>query len=45
MLGVAREKAEKQGIELVLLQQDIAELDFDITGLDCVYVLVMDSTI
>ena len=36
MLSVAKEKAEKQGIELVLLQQDIAELDFDITGLDCV---------
>ncbi|MGL5507043.1 MAG: class I SAM-dependent DNA methyltransferase [Paraclostridium sp.] len=36
MLGVAKEKAEKQGIELVLLQQDIAELEFDVTGLDCV---------
>ena len=36
MLGVAREKAEKEGVELVLLQQDIAELDFDITNLDCV---------
>ena len=28
MLSVAREKAEKEGVELVLLQQDIAELDF-----------------
>lgn len=36
MLSVAREKAEKQGVELVLLQQDIAELDFEITDLDCV---------
>ncbi|MGL5314394.1 MAG: class I SAM-dependent DNA methyltransferase [Peptostreptococcaceae bacterium] len=36
MLSVAREKAEKQGVELVLLQQDIAELDFDVTNLDCV---------
>lgn len=36
MLSVAREKAEKEGVELVLLQQDIAELDFDITNLDCV---------
>ncbi|RDY24395.1 class I SAM-dependent methyltransferase [Romboutsia maritimum] len=36
MLSVAREKAEKEGVELVLLQQDIAELDFEITNLDCV---------
>ena len=36
MLSVAKEKAEKEGVELVLLQQDIAELDFDITNLDCV---------
>lgn len=36
MLSVAREKAEKEGVELVLLQQDIAQLDFDITNLDCV---------
>ncbi|RDY26421.1 class I SAM-dependent methyltransferase [Romboutsia weinsteinii] len=36
MLSVAREKAEKEGVELVLLQQDIAELDFDIINLDCV---------
>ncbi|MGL5693309.1 MAG: class I SAM-dependent DNA methyltransferase, partial [Peptostreptococcaceae bacterium] len=36
MLSVAREKAEKEGVELVLLQQDIAELDFDVTNLDCV---------
>ena len=31
-----REKAEKEGIELVLLQQDIAELDFDVPNLDCI---------
>lgn len=36
MLSVAQEKAEKEGVELVLLQQDIAELDFDVTNLDCV---------
>ena len=31
MLSVAREKAEKEGVELVLLQQDISELDFEIS--------------
>lgn len=36
MLNVARAKAEKQNIELVLLEQDISELDFDVTNLDCV---------
>lgn len=36
MLSVAREKGEKEGIELVLLQQDIAELDFDVPNLDCI---------
>lgn len=36
MLGVAREKAEKDGLELVLLEQDITELDFDIEDLDCI---------
>ncbi|WP_042276153.1 class I SAM-dependent DNA methyltransferase [[Clostridium] dakarense] len=36
MLSVAREKAEKEGVELVLLQQDLAELDFDIPNLDCI---------
>ena len=36
MLSVAREKAEKEGIKLVLLQQDIAELDFDVPNLDCI---------
>ena len=36
MLSVAREKAEKEGVELVLLQQDISELDFEISDLDCV---------
>ena len=36
MLNVARSKGEKQGIDLVLLEQDIAELDFDVTNLDCV---------
>lgn len=36
MLSVAKEKAEKEGVELVLLQQDLAELDFDIPNLDCI---------
>ncbi|MDR0880297.1 MAG: class I SAM-dependent methyltransferase [Clostridioides sp.] len=36
MLGVAREKSEEDGIELVLLEQDITELDFDVENLDCV---------
>ena len=36
MLSVAREKAEKEGVELVLLQQDLAELDFDVPNLDCI---------
>lgn len=36
MLSVAKQKAEREGIELVLLQQDITELDFEITNLDCV---------
>lgn len=36
MLNVARSKAERQNLELVLLEQDIAELDFDVTNLDCV---------
>ena len=36
MLEVAMEKAEKEGVQLVLLQQDIAELDFDVPNLDCV---------
>ncbi len=36
MLSVAREKAEKEGVELVLLQQDLAEFDFEIDNLDCI---------
>lgn len=36
MLSVAREKAEKEGVELVLLQQDLAEFDFEINNLDCI---------
>lgn len=36
MLDVAREKAEKESIELVLLEQDITELDFEMENLDCV---------
>ena len=36
MLQVAREKAEKENVELVLLEQDIVELDFDVTNLDCI---------
>lgn len=36
MLNVAREKAQKDDVELVLLQQDIGELEFDVENLDCV---------
>jgi predicted TPR repeat methyltransferase len=36
MLSVAREKGEEEGVDLVLLQQDIAELDFDVPNLDCI---------
>lgn len=36
MLNIAREKATEQGVELVLLQQNIAELDFEVENLDCV---------
>ena len=36
MLSVAREKGEEECVELVLLQQDIAELDFDVPNLDCI---------
>jgi len=36
MLNVAREKAQKEDVELVLLQQDISELEFDVENLDCV---------
>ncbi len=36
MLEVAMEKAEEEGVQLVLLQQDIAELDFDVPNLDCI---------
>lgn len=36
MLNVAREKSYQKNVELVLLQQDIAELDFDVENLDCV---------
>ena len=36
MLMIAREKSQKEGIELVLLNQDIADLDFDLYDLDCV---------
>ncbi|WP_300280390.1 class I SAM-dependent DNA methyltransferase [Peptacetobacter sp.] len=36
MLEVAMEKAEKENVQLVLLQQDIAELEFDMEDLDCV---------
>ena len=38
MLNVARSKGEEQGIDLVLLEQDISELDFDVTNLDCVFI-------
>ena len=43
MLQVAREKAEKENIELVLLEQDITELDFDVTK-TVFFVDVMDLT-
>ncbi|HSQ34150.1 MAG TPA: class I SAM-dependent methyltransferase [Peptostreptococcaceae bacterium] len=36
MLMIAREKSQKKGIDLVLLNQDIADLDFDLYDLDCV---------
>lgn len=36
MLEVAREKSIKKNIPLVLLQQDVSKLDFDLYGLDCV---------
>lgn len=36
MLEVAMKKAEKENVQLVLLQQDIAELEFDMEDLDCV---------
>lgn len=36
MLQVAREKGERENVELVLLEQDIVELDFDVTNLDCI---------
>lgn len=36
MLMIAREKSQKEGIDLVLLNQDIAYLDFDLYDLDCV---------
>ena len=36
MLMIAREKSQKEGIDLVLLNQDIVDLDFDLYDLDCV---------
>lgn len=36
MLQVAREKGEEEDVQLVLLQQDISELEFDIDNLDCI---------
>ncbi|MDD7183277.1 class I SAM-dependent DNA methyltransferase [Peptostreptococcus porci] len=36
MLDVALSKSEEMGIPLVLLEQDIVELDFDLYDLDCV---------
>lgn len=36
MLEVAREKAKRENLELVLLNQDMTELDFDLYDLDCV---------
>lgn len=36
MLGVALEKSESIGLPLVLLEQDMVDLDFDLYDLDCV---------
>ena len=36
MLGLALEKSEAMGVPLILLEQDMVELDFDLYGLDCV---------
>lgn len=36
MLGLALEKSEAMGIPLVLLEQDMVDLDFDLYDLDCV---------
>lgn len=36
MLGLALEKSEAMGVPLVLLEQDMVKLDFDIYDLDCV---------
>ncbi|MDU3828433.1 MAG: class I SAM-dependent methyltransferase, partial [Peptostreptococcus sp.] len=36
MLDVAREKSELENIPLVLLQQDMTQLDFDLYDLDCI---------
>ncbi len=36
MLGLALEKSETMGVPLVLLEQDMVELDFDLYDLDCV---------
>lgn len=36
MLDVAREKSEREETPLVLLQQDMTQLDFDLYDLDCV---------
>ncbi len=36
MLSVAREKSLKKGIEIIYLNQDMRELDFEIYDLDCI---------
>lgn len=36
MLGLALEKSEAMGVPLVLLEQDMVDLDFDLYDLDCV---------
>ncbi|WXR62161.1 class I SAM-dependent methyltransferase [Peptostreptococcaceae bacterium AGR-M142] len=36
MLSVAKKKAKDMNLDLVLLNQDIVELDFDVYNLDCV---------
>ncbi|KXZ40268.1 Ubiquinone/menaquinone biosynthesis C-methylase UbiE [Alkalithermobacter thermoalcaliphilus JW-YL-7 = DSM 7308] len=36
MLSVAREKAEKENLDIVFLNQDMTQLDFDVYNIDCV---------
>ncbi|OPJ56425.1 class I SAM-dependent DNA methyltransferase [Alkalithermobacter paradoxus] len=36
MLSIAREKINKEGLDIVLLNQDMTQLDFDVYDMDCV---------